>query len=357
MKPFRIAFAVAIIAALTTAPQLTAQDPEFKHSQTYDRCVKSAVFIVTPMKQGMAMGSGSLIDAEKRYVLTNYHVVDEVPWVFVQFPVRNKDGSLMTDKKKYIERIPAGQAIKGKVLHIDKTRDLAIVQLEKLPPDTPALPLAKISVKTGEPVFNIGNPGAVDWTFSTTQGTVRGVGVADMVVGGGGEVLRIKARMVTVTNPINPGDSGGPLIDRRGYQVGVAESGRSGVQNVNNCVDITEVWGFLNEKKITIKDLTNEKDPPKPDPKLKSNDTPPKNGSGNTPPPKVDTPPGPGVGSAAPPSAEEEKAADMLLRRAKVFADGEDNRDFYKGKLKEIVTKHPGTTAAKEAQKILNTLK
>src|SRR5688572_26885124 len=249
MQPLPIALAVAVVAALTAAPRLTSQ--EFNPADLHEKCVKSTVFIVTPTKRGAAMGSGSLIDAEKRYVLTNYHVVDEVKTVFVQFPVRNKDGSLMTDKAKYFQRIPAGLAIKGTVLHVDKSRDLALLQLEKLPPDTPALPLAKKSVRVGDKVMNIGNAGKVETTFNTADGSVRGVGVVDIVVGGGDEALRIKARMVTVSIPINGGDSGGPIIDRRGYQVAVTESGYDGdvAQNVNSCVCITEVWGFLNEKK------------------------------------------------------------------------------------------------------------
>jgi len=367
MKSLRTAVALAAVAALAATMPLSAQDPEFKPSELYDRCVKSAVFIVAPEKGGISMGSGSLIDVEKRYVLTNYHVVDDHQMVYVQFPVRNKDGSLMTDKKKYIERIPAGQALKGKILHVDKTRDLAILQLDRLPPDTPAIPLAKKSVRTGEPVINIGNPGAVDWTFSTTQGTVRGVGIADMVVGGGAEVLRIKAKMVTVTNPINPGDSGGPLIDRRGYQVGVSESGRSGVQNVNNCVDITEVRAFLNEKKLTIKELSDEKDEPKTkdkfgphsdraQPKL---DTPAVPGPG-----KKDPPAGtPGAGSPQPaapaapaPSDADEKAAAQLLSQAKLFKDGDD-KDYFASKLKNVIAKYPNTEAAKEAKKLLAAMK
>jgi S1-C subfamily serine protease len=324
---------------------------DFDGSALYEKCVRSTVFIVTPLKGGSAQGSGSLIDAEKRYVLTNYHVVDDVENVHVQFPVRNKDKSLMTDKKQYIERIPVGQALKGKVLYCDKTRDLALIQLDKLPPDTKALPLAKKSVATGEPVINIGNPGAVDWTFSTTQGNVRGIGVADMVVGrGGGDVLRIKARMVTVTNPINPGDSGGPLIDRRGYLVGVTESGRVGAQNVNNCVDVTEVLAFLNEKKITIKDLTDEKDEgPKPKPKVGPDsikpkfDAPPKKENGKENPPKEGS------------SADEKEAASML-QRANVFKDDED-KTYYKDKLKAIVAKYPDTAAGKEAKKLLDAVK
>src|SRR6478672_6695020 len=52
----------------------------------YKKVVKSCVFIVTPVKGGYGMGSGSLIDADKRLVLTNFHVVDEENIVFVQFP-------------------------------------------------------------------------------------------------------------------------------------------------------------------------------------------------------------------------------------------------------------------------------
>jgi S1-C subfamily serine protease len=220
-------------------------------------------------------------------------------------------------------------------------------------------------------VINIGNPGAVDWTFSTTQGSVRGIGVADWVVGGHGEVLRIKARMVTITNPINPGDSGGPLIDRRGYQVGVCESGKSGVQNVNNCVDITEVWDFLNEKKITIKilseekgDVLNHKDPVSrktPGKSALDKDPQPGNGGTTPPPEKGTTPPekketGPVDPAANAPSAADEKAADMLLQQAKVFAK-EDDKDYYATKLKNVIAKYPATKAAKEAKTLLAGLK
>ena len=362
MKPLRIAIAVAVLAALTATPRLAAQD--FNAADLYDKCVKSTVFIVTPMKGGHAEGSGSLIDTAQRLVLTNYHVVDEQKMVYVQFPVRNKDKTLMTDKKQYIARIPAGLAIKGKVLHIDKTRDLAIVQLEKLPPDTPALPLAKKSVRVGSKVMNIGNAGKVETTFNTADGSVRGVGVVDIVVGGGDEALRIKARMVTVSIPINPGDSGGPIIDARGYQVAVTESGYSGAaaQSVNSCVDITEVWAFLHEKKITIKDLSSEKGPVEvttPDKQgtvpLAPADSPAKKDEAAK---KDDPAPGKtGPGLAPAPSAEEEKAAAQLLARARLFREGDDNREIYKKKLQEVITKHPGTEAAREAKKILDQLK
>jgi hypothetical protein len=366
MKSLRIAFAVAALIVCGLAPRLSAQD----EPSLYDRCVKSCVFIVTPLKGGHAEGSGSLIDVEKRLVITNYHVVDEDDSVYVQFPVRLKDGTLMTDKKKYIERIPAGQAIKGKVLFRDKTRDLAIVQLASLPPDTPAIPLAKKSIRVGESVMNIGNPGAVNQTFSTTNGTVRAVAVEDLVVGGGSESLRIQAKMVTISNPVNPGDSGGPLIDKRGYQIGVTESSHGGAQNVNMGVDISEVRAFLAEKKITIKELSTEADEVKkpakagPEaivPKKDVLTTTPKKGpataTNTTPEKKVDPAPGSTPATAAGPTAEDEKAATQLLSRANLFAEGDDNRPTYIAKLKDVIAKYPGTNAAKQAQKKLDALK
>jgi serine protease Do len=223
--------------------------------------VPSTVFIVTPLKEGHTEGSGTLIDVEKRLVLTCFHLVDGSDTVFVQFPVRLKDGELETDKNKYMDRVKAGQAIKGKVLHVDKTRDLAIVQLEKVPAGTPALPLARTSPRVGEQLLMIGTFNRVESTFSTIEGKVSGVKVLDLVVGGGNEALRIKAKMVQVTNPIGPSSSGGPRIDRRGYLVAVEESGYSGAaaQNVNCCIDVTEVRAFLKDNKVTIKDLADEK--------------------------------------------------------------------------------------------------
>jgi S1-C subfamily serine protease len=332
-------------------PATPALDPE----ELYKKVVRSCVFIVTPLKGGYAMGSGSLIDLEKKIVLTNYHVVDEEDLVYVQFPVYEKDGSIMTDKEKYLKRVPDGLAIKGKVLHRDKNRDLAFVQLDRVPPGTPALVLAKTSPNVGATTWNIGSPGAVSQVFSITEGKVRGVGIEHFKVGDGmGLTLDLRAKMVTATNPTNQGDSGGPLFDKYGRQVAVTESGSQDANLVNHFVDITEVLAFLSEKKIQIKDTTKEttdtkietpvllKDPSK-DPTI-----PPKK-EATVPPAKDPTP------AAATP--DEEKAATTLFSRAKIFASGEENRPDYIRKLSEIVKKYPTTTAGREAKKILDGLK
>jgi hypothetical protein len=328
--------------------------------ELYKKVVKSCVFIVTPVKGGYAMGSGSLIDAEKKLVLTNWHVVDEEDIVFVQFPVYLKSGEIMTDKQEYIKRIPAGLAIKGKVLYRDKSRDLAIVQLQRIPAGTPALPLAKKSVSVGATTWNIGSPGGVSQVFSITEGRVRAVAPEKFLVGGGSpdSVFEVRAKIVTTTNPSNQGDSGGPLFDRRGYQVAVTQSGNTKLQLVSKFVDVSEVRALLGEKKITIKELSDEPDGKVPaTPLRKDTVDSPGNGGTSTPPKKdaVETPPAKDAVPTATP--EQETEANNHLRRAKLFADGEDNRPTYEAKLKDIIKRYPGTRAAKEADKLLKGLK
>jgi S1-C subfamily serine protease len=339
MKPLRITATLLTLAACFSVgdlPRSAAKD--LSPEDLYDKVVKSCVYIVTPIGSGFAQGSGSLIDVEQKLVITNYHVVDEEEKVHVQFPIYDKDGGILYDKDTYKERVVKGQSIQGKVLFRDKSRDLAVVKLDKIPIGTPAIPLAKYSPKKGIEVWQIGNAGAVKQVFRVSKGEVSAVENKKFLVGGpGSEPFEVNAKMVTSTAPGNPGDSGGPLFDKRGYQVAVTESGRRGENLVGHFVDVTEVRSLLEQHKITIKELSDEPDPPgKVNPKLK---TPPKKEET-----KKDDP-------------NDEEAAAAKLKRAKLFGSSEDLRTEYVAKLKEIVAKWPTTAAGKEAKKLLDGLK
>ncbi|MSR55865.1 MAG: serine protease [Gemmataceae bacterium] len=337
-------FALGALPILGLSPRAKAADDV---EAIYAKAVKSCVFIIVPMdKTSYAMGSGSLIDVEKRLILTNYHVVDEKDYALVQFPIYLKSGEMMTDKEKYKDNAFNNKAITGKVLFRDKARDLAIIQLSKLPPGVSALPLAKKSTTTGTMVWNIGSPGAVEQVFSITEGKVRSVGDEKFLVGEGDSVFEVRAKIVTTTNPANPGDSGGPLIDKRGYQVAVTESGDTSAKLVSKFIDVSEVRKLLAEKKLTFKELSDEPDP-------KAEVTAPKLVVD----PKKDIPTKKEIATAPTTTPAQEREATELLRRSKLFSQGEDNRPAYTAKLQEILKKYPGTDAAKEAKKILDNLK
>ncbi|HVK13200.1 MAG TPA: sigma-70 family RNA polymerase sigma factor [Gemmataceae bacterium] len=296
--------------------------------ELFEKRVTSTVYIVTPHKGGIREGSGALIDAEKRYVLTSCGVVDENEYVFGQFPAFGKDGALVTRKDTYLANIPENRAIRGRVLHRDRSRDLALVQLDRLPPATAAIPLARTGARPGERVINIGNSSRAGAVFTGGQGLVRTVGLSVFRTGAASE---IRAAAVSVTNPIQPGDSGGPVLDRRGYQVAVTVTGPAdGPQAVTQCIDVTEILAFLKERKVAISAGPDPVGEPEPRPK-----------EGKRPPKMEPTPP------------DDEKAAARLLQYAELFRDG-DQEVIYRRKLRELIDKYPATVAAKDAKKRLD---
>jgi S1-C subfamily serine protease len=243
-------------------PRLAA-DEKFDANALYEKGVRSCVFLVVPLKEGPAEGTGTLIDAKQRLVLTCFHIVDESDTVAAQFPVRLKDGSLEDKKKKYLERVKDGQAIKGKVLFRDKSRDLALVQLDKLPPDTPALPLDKDSVRVDEVVISIGNWRSIATAFFTMRHTVRAVEVMDLAFGRGDGAFRIKAKMIHLTEPGPVPTSGGPVIDRHGHLVALKDGVPIGIGSSSVSIDVTEVRAFLTENKVELPEPKAEPGPKK----------------------------------------------------------------------------------------------
>ncbi len=336
MKPLRL---FALVLVPTFAVFSSARADEEASEKLYQRVVKSCVFIVTPIGDiGYAMGSGSLIDAERKLVLTNWHVVDENKAVYIQFPMLKKDGSVIVDKPAYINRAKKREIAMSEVLYRDKSRDLAIVRAANVPSGTPALPIVRKSAAVGTTTWNIGSPGAVTQVFSITEGKVRAVGQEKFPVGGGDGAFFVNARVLQSTNPTNPGDSGGPLFNKDGHIVAVTESGSRANQQVNNFIDALEVRAFLKEFAVKWKDIAPGED----DPELKTD------------PASKDKPPAKGLVEGTDP--QKEKDAASLLRRSKTFAEGDTNRPEYIKRLKEVSTKFPGTAAAKEAEKILKGL-
>ena len=219
----------------------------FDAKVVYDRAVRSCVFLVAPTTGGAAAGVGVLIDADRRLVLTAAGANGEADRVFAQFPARDRAGTVLTDKQKYIDCIPAAGAIKGAVVHTDPAAGLAVVRLDKLPPDTPAVPLARESAAAGSPVLQIGHTATE--AFASAGGAVRGFGTVPL--GGGGPLtLELTGRL---DGRADPGRPGWPVIDGRGRLVGVTDARWPRI-----ALDITEVWAFLNAKKVAIKDLTGE---------------------------------------------------------------------------------------------------
>jgi serine protease Do len=132
-------------------------------------------------------GSGFIISSDG-YVLTNHHVVDGADEITVTLP----------DKREF----------KGHLVGSDQRSDVALVKI-----DGTGLPSSKIGdpakLRVGEWVIAIGSPFGLQNTV--TAGIVSAKGRET------GELLPF----IQTDAAVNPGNSGGPLINMRGEVVGI----------------------------------------------------------------------------------------------------------------------------------------
>jgi S1-C subfamily serine protease len=217
----------------------------------YQYMLGSTVFIARVDDQ--PRGSGVLVDLANRLVVTNHHVVADDDEVKVFFSACDETGQIITDRQQYlndfVELREAGIAFVGRVLARSETADLALVQLEELPVEAQALPLADASCQPGESVHLIGNSGDTElWRYC--PGHVR-------------NVYRQSSASYVVENtcPTFGGDSGSPLVNSNGELVGIhfarartllkVTNGRGeteyqeGERLVSYAVDIRDVRAFL----------------------------------------------------------------------------------------------------------------
>jgi hypothetical protein len=124
------------------------------------------------------------------------------------------------------------------VIYDSVRRDLAILQVEKLPAGIKALELATRPARPGQTVHLVGNSSeGLGALFSYCQGYVRNVYYWQ----------QRGANIVTTQMPVNKGDSGGPMVNALGEVVGFC------AQSTNNSHDsATSIFRDMQVTEISI---------------------------------------------------------------------------------------------------------
>ena len=199
-----------------------------KEIELYRTLVPSVALIVA----GDSQGSGSLIAMKSLMatnrsgmLLTNAHVVGDAKEVAVIFKPQ-KEG----------EKIGRAHAIRGRVRKVDPERDLALVEIESVPAHAITIPFGSMSeAQVGADVHAIGHPKGETWTY--TKGLISQLR-PDY------KWATHKADVIQTQTPLNPGNSGGPLIGDSGKMIGVNSFKQPG-ETLNFAVTINEVEKFL----------------------------------------------------------------------------------------------------------------
>lgn len=145
-------------------------------------------------QRGQALGSGFVLD-KAGHIVTNYHVIEGASEVFVNF---------------------SGQdAMRAKVVGSDPSTDIAVLEIDANARALTPLRLGNSDgVTVGDSVVAIGNPFGLDRTV--TAGIVSALH-REIESPSGFTIDKV----IQTDAAINRGNSGGPLLDARGYVIGV----------------------------------------------------------------------------------------------------------------------------------------
>jgi len=173
-------------------------------------------------EQNSGVGSGFIVSNDG-YILTNAHVVDGADSIYVT----------LTDKREF----------KAKLVGADKRTDVAVVKVEAK--DLPTVPVGDSNkLRVGEWVVAIGSPFGLENTVTAGIVSAKGRDTGDYLP------------FIQTDVAVNPGNSGGPLINMRGEVVGINSmiySQTGGFMGISFAIPIDEVMRVVDQLKKTGK--------------------------------------------------------------------------------------------------------
>jgi S1-C subfamily serine protease len=191
VTPQTVTVTVTVTPKPTPIEELTPQEV-FKYAEK--SVVQVVTQVITPFGMEGGQGSGFVYSSEG-YIVTNNHVVEEAASIEVRF----------------ID----GYSFKAEVVGTDPYSDLAVLKIESLPEEVKPLKLGDSSkLKVGDTVVAIGNPYGLSGTM--TLGIVSQLGRFLRAPGG-----YLIVDVIQTDAAVNPGNSGGPLLNLKGEVVGV----------------------------------------------------------------------------------------------------------------------------------------
>jgi serine protease Do len=184
------------IQIVNSAPARIAYESRSQDANQIFQQVNPAVVTIYA---GGEIGSGSIVDANG-YVITNNHVIRRSAQV--------------------VARMADGRRIPGQVIATDPRNDLALIKLNAA--QLPTVPIASgTRVQPGQQVIAIGSPYGRPGVM--TQGTFRSVR-------GNGD---LQSQVV-----LEPGNSGGPLLNSMGEMIGVNKAILESARGSNTGISI-----------------------------------------------------------------------------------------------------------------------
>ena len=174
--------------------------------------------------QYYSLGSGFFID-EDGLLLTNYHVIEESR----SYKVTLSDGTVYEVSE---------------VVAYDIDKDIALLQVDTQGNKVPYLEIAPELPAVGDFVYALGSSLGLTGTFSNGIVSYVNRTVKDIP----------NVNFIQTTTPISSGNSGGPLVNDKGYVIGINSASYTEGQNLNLAIEISQYRG-IEEASLTPEEL------------------------------------------------------------------------------------------------------
>jgi S1-C subfamily serine protease len=196
-------------AAPTQSQPALHLDPGQVIAGGVDKGTPKILAAVATVESGIGSGSAFYI-SQQGYLLTNKHVVGDDKFVRV--------------------KLSNGRSLVGEVIRADKVRDVALLHTDPVAGE--ALALRPDAGTVGEVVYAVGSPFGQSLSGTITRGVLSARRVFEGVPYLQSDVA------------VNPGNSGGPLIDGNGRVIGMSAI-KSDAQGINMFIPIDDVLDKL----------------------------------------------------------------------------------------------------------------
>ena len=187
------------------APRAALLPEEQTTIELFEKARVSVVFITTQSRVmdvwtrnifNIPRGSGSGFAWDDRgHIVTNYHVLEGASAALV--------------------RLSDGRDANATLVGASRAHDLAVIQVDVDNPPPPLLVGSSSDLRVGQNALAIGNPFGLDWTLTT--GVVSAIDRSLPSEDG----RNLIEHLIQTDAAVNPGNSGGPLLDSAGRLIGV----------------------------------------------------------------------------------------------------------------------------------------
>lgn len=146
-------------------------------------------------REAEGLGSGTILDKSGR-IITNYHVVEDASTIEVT--------------------LSSGETYEASLVGSDKEQDIAVLQIDA--PQEELIPIAigrSDNLRVGQHVYVLGNPFSWDGTLTTGIVSSLNRNLPSRVAN------RYMESLIQTDAAMNPGNSGGPLLDTGGRMIGM----------------------------------------------------------------------------------------------------------------------------------------